>query len=119
MCYFLTKDPTLCRRRLKGGALVLLFMWLSANALHAQAVIGETGTESTLVKWAITQGGPSVLVILIGLSYRRDLLGVISKQDQFIAVLTELVKQTAQVNERVMSAVEALRVEVRRLDEHR
>ena len=85
MCVILG-NPQACRRRLKGGSLILLWLWLSTNALHAQDLTqGVGGVEGALIRWAMTQGGPSVIAILIAISYRRDLLGVISEQKQHIA----------------------------------
>ena len=116
-------SPPMCRRRLKFLSLLGLFVWLSTNALKADEIVASPEASSQLIRWAITQGGPSVLVIVIGWSYRRDLLGVIVRKNEEIAaqweqnkLIVEMVRQTAQTNERLTAAVEALTVEVRRLD---
>jgi predicted metalloprotease len=123
MCLLLSSDSKTCRRQVKGAALIGLFLWLSANALRAQEISsGGMETETTLLKWAISQGGPAVLVLVIGWSYRRDLLSVISRKEEDIEdqrehskMLVELIKQTAHTQERLTSVVEALTVEVKRL----
>lgn len=132
MCVILGNRQA-CRRRLKGASLILLWVWLSSNALHAQDLAqGLSGTEGALVRWAMTQGGPSVIAILIALSYRRDLLGVIKEQKEAIAVLRSelitqrkddrevmnallaMVEKSTAATERVTASINALAVEVRR-----
>lgn len=132
MCVLLG-NPQTCRRRLKGGSLILLWLWLSSNALHAQDLAqGISGPEGALIRWAMTQGGPSVIAILIAMSYRRDLLGVIKEQKDAIAVLRSelitqrkddrevmnallaMVEKSTAATERVTASVNALTVEVRR-----
>ena len=134
MCV-LTRDRMLCRRRVKGGALLLLFAWLSSNAMSGQELgpaIG--GGEVSLVKWAMSQGGAYVITILLGISYRRDLLGLIREQKQALSdlrsemlsqrqadekVMTSLVamvEKSTAASERLTAAVNALAVEVRRVE---
>ena len=118
MCALLG-NTRLCRRRVKFILLLALFWWLNSNAVHAQDmnISGDAGV--VLLRWAITQGGPSVLVLVIGWSYRRDLLGALNEKDQVIDVLINATKQTAETNMKLTAVVEALSVEIRRLESSR
>jgi hypothetical protein len=79
-----------------------------------------------LVKVAIAQGGPTLIALLVLLSYRRDYQRLNASQQDKIDILLAVVEKTSAAIERSTSASEAqeaatnrLTHAVERLDERR
>lgn len=71
------------------------------------------GDDYSLVKYAITQGGLVLVVIVLLWSYRRDFTRVLGEQQDRLAVMTELVQlsttaltRSADASDRMARAVE-------------
>jgi len=97
-------------RALRMLALVLSLLLFSTGAIGQSPVLaseslGETQTE--LAKWAVTQGGLFLVVLLLVWSYRRDFTRVLAgEQDRADRALTLMQATTAAL----VTHSEALRV---------
>jgi hypothetical protein len=60
--------------RVRSLAVIVCIVLFSMNAAYAQAATTYSiqGTESEFLKWALTQGGLTVVVLILFWSYRRD-----------------------------------------------
>lgn len=77
---------------------------------NGMAQANSTGTlpvsEPDFVRWALTQGGLVVALLIIAWSYRRDLVHIIRDQDSKVQVLTALVQEATAAQTRVADAID-------------
>lgn len=50
--------------------------------------------EIDILKWGLTQGGLVIIVLILLWSYRRDFTRLMARDEEKIAVLTDLIGQT-------------------------
>jgi len=77
------------------------------------AAAGES--EIDLMRWAITQGGLTLALIVVLWSYRRDLRRDAEEKHVQLAVLVALVRESTAANEKSAAASEANEKAVHRL----
>lgn len=67
-----------------------------------------TPGEMEILKWALTQGGVVLVLLIVVWSYRRDFTRLMARDDEKIAILTELVGQTRASMEGHRAVIEGL-----------
>ncbi len=90
---------------------LMLTMALGLAAL--EPVMPLPGDDFSLLKYAITQGGLVLVVIVLLWSYRRDFTRVLTEQQDRLSVMTNIVQvstaaltRSADASERMARAVE-------------
>lgn len=81
---------------------------LTATTMLLAVGIDSTLAEPDLLRYAMTQGGLLLVVIVILWSYRRDFTRIQKRDDDKVAVLTELVAKNITALERTGAATVAL-----------
>lgn len=85
---------------MRGVLLILTLMWFVAPpamtvASQSEQSTASAGADPEFVKWAFTQGGLVLVVLILGWSYRRDMLRIAAKDGEKIELLTELVRDAS------------------------
>lgn len=86
-------------RSLRGLILGLAVVALSANGLWASqstTPAGLSAVESDFVKWALTQGGLTIVLLGTLWSYRRDMTRGLREEQARTQVLTALVEKSTE-----------------------
>jgi hypothetical protein len=83
---------------------------LFGATLHTAAFQGlpAPATESDMLRYGMTQGGLLAVALVLLYVYRRDVLGQISRKDDKLEYLAELVRTNTAAMERMAAAVEHL-----------
>lgn len=108
------------KRRTKFFVALSTCFLLYGNAIYGQSIdpsAAASGLDSNFVKWSLTQGGLTIVLIMVLWSYRRDLQRVSEAKEQTITVLMQMVTQNITINTKLTTLVESLSVEIRRLEE--
>lgn len=98
--------------RLRAGLLIAAVLLLSSGALASQGPIGAAASaqaDGELMKWAVTQGGLTVVVVLLLLNeFRRSgaLMVALEKATAALAQSTEASRAQAQAFSRMVQSVE-------------
>lgn len=98
----------------------------SLGSLPAPAVVGMSGgtapetepvAETTLLKYAVTQGGLAIVLLVVFWSYRRDLARIEVRDQEKLQIVTTLVEKNtaALVNSEATNARLARAVEAQKL----
>jgi hypothetical protein len=109
----------ICRRRAKFVTATALVVTLFSNSLYGQSIDPTSSQimDGNFVKWALTQGGLSIVLLVVLWSYRRDLQRAAEAKEQTVTVLMDMVSQNMQVLTKLTAVVESLSIEVRRLED--
>jgi hypothetical protein len=83
---------------------VLVFALKGSAQTIASSPVGATDMD--FFRWAVTQGGLVVVVLVIFWSYRRDLAGLLKEEQQRTRVLTDLVERNTVALTRLVDAVD-------------
>lgn len=82
-------------RQVRGVLATIAILAFSVNGLWAQVSAPQsTASEPEFLKWALTQGGLVIVVLIIGWSYRRDLVWVAKQEEEKAKILTDLVEKS-------------------------
>ena len=81
---------------------------MTATTMLLAVGIDSTLAEPDLLRYAMTQGGLLLVVIVLFWSYRRDFLRIQARDDEKIAILTDLVAKSTIAHEHAGAAVVAL-----------
>lgn len=96
-------------KKVRGPLSTLAVFAFSINGAWAQGLSGEQSVgllgESDFVKWALTQGGLVIVLIIVGWSYRRDLTRLLQEEKERTKILTDLVQESTTALTRMADAV--------------
>ena len=102
------------RSRIELSLAALILGTLCVNAAYgmqlAETPLPGGFTDPSFVRWMLTQGGLTVLLIVVLWSYRRDLVRIGAKDEEKIAVLTQLVSDNIQAMTRLTDVIERQRL---------
>lgn len=74
-------------------------------------------TDPELFKWALTQGGLVLVLLVVGWTYRRDFSRLLDNDTEKLHILTTLVATNTSAMERAAAASTAVERSVQRLSQ--
>jgi hypothetical protein len=94
-------------RALRGPSGVAALCFFTMNGMQAPIGGLPSGTfgEADFLKWALTQGGLVLVLIVVFWSYRRDFVGILRQEQERTKILTDLVSQSTVALTRMADAV--------------
>ena len=86
---------------------ILLLIFLMVRAAYAQALDPDVLKEGGIVRWALSQGGITIALLVFGWSYRRDLIRAAEEKKR--EVEERKIEAAEEIRERKEEAAAKLR----------